>query len=559
VGTAPLPSTAEANAAATQMSAHEATTGAALVAERRALNRQLLAFHRVLAEVSSLDPSGQRPLSSRDSRLTQQLAPLLAGSCRLHLVACVRAEAEHFGETCATLRSLSKGAAIRSACMRLRGIPSSQLGWLPAEAVLPPLQPLPKTAPQRASLGRTGAVLGANLGAVGGARSGARGVGALGPAPPPTSEQLHRLWEEHEHSDRAAEAAAAEAALELVYAESERAARRETHHLQADARRRRSSSPFGAAASALGSPYETMDAPADALREAFWEAAEAATTAESGAESGAEASSIAEASTAELTEAAKAAGRQLAAVSAKAAQLAATHSDVAAAVAAEMRREARAGPEARAYRGRGGGGEASLTPEQRASVADVIGQLKMALAKNLHRIMDTFREFDEDQSGKIDKREFQLALRKLGIVAHKSAFDNTFDTFDDDRSGTLEYHELNNKLRRRVDDPSHTSAMGGGGGAATSRSRAAWPQPAEEFAEAVPSLPYTGPLIRAASAPSVQANPYAGAFGARRYEHFEPPMQMIKLPSGLCVPREVYDDVLRSAQQRYNHNGKHVY
>ena len=199
-----------------------------------------------------------------------------------------------------------------------------------------------------------------------------------------------------------------------------------------------------------------------------------------------------------------------------------------------------------------------LTPEQKASVAGVIGQIKMKLAQNLNRMIDTFREFDEDQSGKIDKREFQLALRKLGIVAHKSAFDNTFDTFDDDRSGTLEYHELNNKLRRRVDDPSHTSAMGGGRGAATS-SRAAWAQPAEELAEAVPSLPYTGPPIRAPSAPSVHPNPYAGAFGARRYEHFEPPMQMIKLPSGLCVPREVYDDVLRSAQQRYNHNGKHVY
>ena len=137
----------------------------------------------------------------------------------------------------------------------------------------------------------------------------------------------------------------------------------------------------------------------------------------------------------------------------------------AAAVAAEMRREARAGPEARAYRGRGGGGEASLTPEQRASVADVIGQLKMALAKNLHRIMDTFREFDEDQSGKIDKREFRLALQKLGIVAHKSEYDLTFDSLDNDRSGTLEYHELHEHLRRRAGDPSQRDASLGTGAA----------------------------------------------------------------------------------------------
>ncbi|KOO28075.1 calmodulin 2-like protein [Chrysochromulina tobinii] len=87
-----------------------------------------------------------------------------------------------------------------------------------------------------------------------------------------------------------------------------------------------------------------------------------------------------------------------------------------------------------------------LTPAQKASVAGVIGQLKMALAKNLHRIIDTFREFDEDQSGKIDKREFRSALQKLGVVAHKSHYDLTFDSFDSDRSGRLTMAEFGHGL-----------------------------------------------------------------------------------------------------------------
>jgi hypothetical protein len=98
-------------------------------------------------------------------------------------------------------------------------------------------------------------------------------------------------------------------------------------------------------------------------------------------------------------------------------------------------------------------------PDQSSSVAGIIGQLKLALAKNLHRIIDTFREFDEDQSGRINKREFRLALQKLGIVAHKSTCDLAFDSLDNDRSGTLEYEELNTHLRRRAGDPSHIGAV----------------------------------------------------------------------------------------------------
>ena len=49
--------------------------------------------------------------------------------------------------------------------------------------------------------------------------------------------------------------------------------------------------------------------------------------------------------------------------------------------------------------------------EQKPGVAGVIGQLKMVLARKLTRVVDTFREFDMDWDGRIDKREFRLAMR----------------------------------------------------------------------------------------------------------------------------------------------------
>ena len=77
-------------------------------------------------------------------------------------------------------------------------------------------------------------------------------------------------------------------------------------------------------------------------------------------------------------------------------------------------------------------------------------------------MIDTFRQFDEDLSGKIDKREWRLALTKLNIVAHKAAMDATFDTIDNDRSGTIEYAELNVHLRRECNPAKSHRALRSG-------------------------------------------------------------------------------------------------
>ena len=44
--------------------------------------------------------------------------------------------------------------------------------------------------------------------------------------------------------------------------------------------------------------------------------------------------------------------------------------------------------------------------------ADVQAQLRDALAKNAARVIDLFREWDEDGNGEVSKKEFGKAMRK---------------------------------------------------------------------------------------------------------------------------------------------------
>ena len=117
------------------------TTPGSLVAERRGLNRQHAAVNRMLAELGALEHhgastrdggSGQQLLGARDSRLTQQLAPLLVGSCRTQLLAFVHSDADHFTESCATLRAASHALSIRAPCLRLSGVPLIDVPLVPA-------------------------------------------------------------------------------------------------------------------------------------------------------------------------------------------------------------------------------------------------------------------------------------------------------------------------------------------------------------------------------------------------------------------------------------------
>ena len=104
-------------------------------------------------------------------------------------------------------------------------------------------------------------------------------------------------------------------------------------------------------------------------------------------------------------------------------------------------------------------------------VARLKDRVKQALAKNLNRVVDTFREWDADLSGKVDKRDFLGVQNRPEVDAPKQTYD-AFDEVDVDGSGEIDYKELNKALRRRVWDPSFKDQwdkvrgrVGGEGGA----------------------------------------------------------------------------------------------
>ena len=82
-------------------------------------------------------------------------------------------------------------------------------------------------------------------------------------------------------------------------------------------------------------------------------------------------------------------------------------------------------------------------------------QIMASLQKNQVRVMDLFREWDENGDGEITKKEFCQAMPRLGIEAPRKDIELLFDSFDPDGGGSIEYNELNKALKRKVAlDPS---------------------------------------------------------------------------------------------------------
>ena len=69
---------------------------------------------------------------------------------------------------------------------------------------------------------------------------------------------------------------------------------------------------------------------------------------------------------------------------------------------------------------------------------------------NSMRVMDLFREWDEDNDGLVSREEFRRALPLLGLHASTAQFDELFDEFDVDKGGSISFRELNRLLRRDV-------------------------------------------------------------------------------------------------------------
>ena len=75
-------------------------------------------------------------------------------------------------------------------------------------------------------------------------------------------------------------------------------------------------------------------------------------------------------------------------------------------------------------------------------------QLRDALASNIMRVIDFFREWDIDGNGTISRDEFSSALLPLGLHLPKETYDNLFDEFDTDGSGDITLREFKRALKK---------------------------------------------------------------------------------------------------------------
>ena len=73
-------------------------------------------------------------------------------------------------------------------------------------------------------------------------------------------------------------------------------------------------------------------------------------------------------------------------------------------------------------------------------------QIADALAAKTARVIDLFREWDDDGNGALDKYEMRMAVAALGYDAPKHAVDALFNSIDDDGNGWIEFHELKTAL-----------------------------------------------------------------------------------------------------------------
>ena len=82
-------------------------------------------------------------------------------------------------------------------------------------------------------------------------------------------------------------------------------------------------------------------------------------------------------------------------------------------------------------------------------------QLVDILSEHGVKLIDLFREWDEDGNGALDKKEVRRAVAALGYEAPRSEVDALFDSIDVDKGGMIEFEEFKKaiKVRRAAKPP----------------------------------------------------------------------------------------------------------
>ena len=86
-------------------------------------------------------------------------------------------------------------------------------------------------------------------------------------------------------------------------------------------------------------------------------------------------------------------------------------------------------------------------PESDPKVYRALQLICTHLAKDLQKVTNVFREWDDDHNGKVNKKEWRQGIGLLGIEAAPTVSDALFCLLDADHSGALEYEELRKKLQ----------------------------------------------------------------------------------------------------------------
>jgi len=79
--------------------------------------------------------------------------------------------------------------------------------------------------------------------------------------------------------------------------------------------------------------------------------------------------------------------------------------------------------------------------------ADIVGELEGSLIEMTAASSDLTRRFDEDGSGRVDRKEFVKAVEAVGLRLPSEELDLLFDEVDSDNSGTVSAKELHRVLK----------------------------------------------------------------------------------------------------------------